>query len=101
MQTQVPLLQRKELPAQSSARNEAGRGKLALQLEFLFMLLSRGKKTHTHTNSGAIVASVPYKSGQLTGSQGEVIRTQPLFHKALSPKTLPYGPVLQPLLTPA
>lgn len=65
-------------PAQDWRGEEAW----ALQLEFLFMPLSREKK-----DSGAILASLSYTSGQLTSSQGEVIWTQPPSYKALSAET--------------
>lgn len=75
-------------------RSQGGGGQLALRPECLLMPRSR------KTKSGAILASRAYKSRQLTSSQGEFIWTQPPFHQALSPKTLPGGPAGQPRLAP-
>lgn len=66
-------------------RNGKRRRKLALQLEFLFTLLSRKKKKK---KSEAILASFSPKSGQSAGSQDEVTQTSDPLLIRLFPQRL-------------
>ena len=74
-----------------------GRAKQALQLEFLFMLLSRKKKKFW-SNFGFPLLQVrtvdPFPGWSF-------LDFSPPSYKALLPKTLQYGPVLHPQLASA